>query len=117
MKKNITKEQFLKLTDEQKNKIRDMWQPEYGDFYFQKSRCRITRNEWEDKIPIYDDGEYSSPDYVSKMMYDWTGTGDKMYPCFNIMQMAEILNKIGTVVITEDICDELWNEIIEFIKS
>jgi hypothetical protein len=36
MKRRITPEQLAELTEEQKDRLREWWKPEVGDFYYNR---------------------------------------------------------------------------------
>ena len=88
MKQHITLEQFLEISEEHQNKLRDMWIPQDNDLYFTQN----PQGEWENKVnPVYDDGEYSCIRFDTKEVGNYANKIGDMYPCLTIGKMIEIL--------------------------
>ncbi|NLD46116.1 MAG: hypothetical protein GX660_02805 [Clostridiaceae bacterium] len=133
MKQNISIEDINKLTDIQKEKLRELWQPVPGDVFYYSDG-----NNW-----YCHNGEYICFNYEDGFI----GIGNERslyksfcFPLFSIGQMIEILGKnLSSLGITSgkyyvvidkiidqetgemwnceepELCDALWNAIVDFM--
>lgn len=115
MKRRISTEQLQELTDEQKQKLRELWQPEEGDFYIHGHHFfinQVPKNvnmlRKEHSLPLLDIGqmmELLSPD--EEVIFSST----KYYSGF-----IE-LNINGTSYVDNTICDALWQAVKELLQE
>jgi hypothetical protein len=135
MKLNISIEDINKLTDTQKEKLRELWQPVPGDVFYYSDG-----NNW-----YCHNGEYICFNYEDGFI--GIGNERSLYksfclPLFSIGQMIEILEKydpcinltrrveftkpdkwIWEFILRQDkyyreepeLCDALWNAIVDFM--
>jgi len=75
MKQRITPDQLLELTEEQQNKLRDLWEPCDGDFIYNKKH---NHPEFLEVAPMPGCGDYLKH-------------RDKFLPLLSIGQMIEML--------------------------
>lgn len=94
MKQRITVEQLNELTEEQKARLREWWQPEEGDIIFAPS------NEYVG--PLYDDNEYFRYDHTKTIWgYGFPDSRIKraMYPLLSIGQCIALLGeKVNDII-------------------
>jgi|SRR3972149_466892 len=121
MKQRIDKEQVLSLTDEQKVKLRELWEPKEGDFFY---------------FPIY--GECYYGEYMGGYSNEAFVPNADSLPLLSIGQMIEILHRKNLQITLEqgrdyavsfflgfipkeyrfqdkELCDALWEALKEVL--
>lgn len=106
MKQRITIDDLNQLSDKQKDKLREWWQPEYGDFI-----CSL-----ETKREGLIDNEYITVSEAIEMK-------DKLTPLLSIGQMIELVELHNVAWIARncvdyddrDFEDALWDKIKEVL--
>lgn len=134
MKKHINVEDFIQLTEEQQEHLRDIWKPIKNQLFFLK---RIADNKFDSQVfPIWSEDLKTGEEMRTKIVFSGLKNYDgRVYPCFTIGDMLELLfnakitQRIDlspyekTYVYKYDakkcfrgthnceLCDELWNAV------
>jgi len=90
MKQHITREQFNELSDKGKDRLREWWEPNYGDRYTMielKVNGKPRKNQKLYEFTVYEDDEYGWKDPKEYCEYWIT------YPLLSIGQMIEFLDE------------------------
>lgn len=114
MKQHITVDQLNELTEEQKKKLRDMWEPIQGELFYYSDK-----DDW-----YYGDGIYRCAEYKNnkiEIIGERQIVKEYCLPVLSIGQMIEILKKhkptaIGRaldymILNGEEMADYLWDGI------
>jgi hypothetical protein len=134
MKQRITLEQLNELTDEQKGRLREWWNPQRGDFalVWKVGRDGIPYDQKDIVIggsTSWDKGNGQYFTYDAPETFDNDGSCDYyrkdcMFPLLSIGQMLDIMHarntEFGNHYIDFDwegeLADALWNEVKEALK-
>jgi hypothetical protein len=95
MKQRITIKELNKLTDAQKERLREWWIPEWGDHFFLVGRSEleedivtgIQRNTTDMETPEYVEGT----DRISSLIDDWMFDKSECLPLVSIGQMIAFI--------------------------
>lgn len=95
MKQRITIEQFNELTKEQKQNLRNSWEPKEGDW------VAVDSEDGLEEYLLYDDDEYQEYDAEEKVIWGYKLEGEKKLDmCILPLngQMIELLNKYSLLI-------------------
>jgi len=113
MKQRITVEQLNELSDAQKQRLRELWEPQDGDFIYS---AKHGHTEFLEVAPMRGHGDYLK-------------NRDKSLPLLSIGQMIEILVKDDDFfninqmydswridkIYNKELCDALWQAVKEIL--
>lgn len=122
MKQNISVEDIQQLTDNQKEKLRELWEPDIGSIFYDGHYTQAIQRV-DDNILIVEDKEKYTQNYVVPLLNigQMIEILEKHDPCINITRRVQLVdfNKwVWEFTIRErycreepELCDVLWQAI------